>query len=304
MTFEALKRAQLVPNFETRISIAKKRGVHHASATSSSTTSSHHQQPKRSLSTFARSSTSTTRDGPTLSRQSSLSQLVFNKGSSNTGSTTPPGPQSPPVTTTGSSSNNSNASSTTSSSNKPNAPLTLRTNREALEVKEDSTATPNSPSATFFQQTQRANATPVTMTNPFAKLSNFVNAYIVLQEFCKELAAVILVRHATNYNDTGLVKYHQHEASASRTSMLLPYDWDNEHNSNYPPLRTPQSPYFHDRENEDHDWVGGDRQNMDKWKNRISMVSTLADWRSVRSLDIIDEAITARVRSASSDGKW
>ncbi|CDS06548.1 hypothetical protein LRAMOSA09076 [Lichtheimia ramosa] len=76
VTFEALKRAQLVPNFETRISIAKKRGVHHASATSSSTTSSHHQQPKRSLSTFARSSTSTTRDSPTLSKQSSLSQLV------------------------------------------------------------------------------------------------------------------------------------------------------------------------------------------------------------------------------------
>lgn len=49
--------------------------------------------------------------------------------------------------------------------------------------------------------------------------------------------------------------------------------------------------------------VDSDKHNMDKRKNRISMVSTLADWRSVRSMDIIDEAITARVRSISSDGK-
>ncbi|CDH58153.1 predicted protein [Lichtheimia corymbifera JMRC:FSU:9682] len=113
------------------------------------------------------------------------------------------------------------ATTALSTSNKPNTPSTLRTNDVSI-------GTPNPPSATFLQQTQRANATPVTMTNPFAKLSNSVNANMS----CNELAAVILVLHATNYNDTGLVIYHQHEASASLTSMLLPYDWDNKHRNN------------------------------------------------------------------------
>ncbi|CAG8513899.1 12421_t:CDS:2 [Acaulospora colombiana] len=32
-------------------------------------------------------------------------------------------------------------------------------------------------------------------TNPFAKFTNFVNAFIVLQEFCKELAAIVFVKY-------------------------------------------------------------------------------------------------------------
>ncbi|KAI9323460.1 Retinoic acid induced 16-like protein-domain-containing protein [Dichotomocladium elegans] len=280
ITFEALKRAQLVPNFETRISIAKKRGVHHATATSNSHHHQHHQ-PKRSMSAFTRTPPSHRgeQQGKSLSRHPSLSQLVFSKTSSSKDS--PPSPLSPGSPVGG---------------NKSNNLLSLRTNREALEagaatnvLATNSADTPSSPSASFFQQSQRANATPITMTNPFAKLSNFVNSYIVLQEFCKELAAVILVRHATNYNESGLDKYQE-----AHPSLILPYDWVDEHSG----------PFQQDDEDGNDSGLDVDKPYMDKWKNRISMVSSLADWRSVRSLDIIDEAITARVRSASSDGKW
>ncbi|KAI7860640.1 Retinoic acid induced 16-like protein-domain-containing protein [Circinella umbellata] len=305
VTFEALKRAQLVPNFETRISIAKKRGVLHGTNSSSSGGGSnghhhhHGQQPqlKRSASTFARSpSGPSPREQGKLSRHPSLSQLVFSKNSQQS----PSSPHSP-----GSPSNSKSATF---------IPPRRTPSREALpelnttnlqQQPQPGTPTngngasgPNSPSATFFQNSQRANATPVTMTNPFAKLSNFVNSYIVLQEFCKELAAVILVRHATNYNDTGLVRYQQDP----RGSMMgLPpqqdYWYEHEHRNN------------HNLEDEFNLLSPADSENkpsMDKWKNRISMVSTLADWRSVRSLDIIDEAISTRMRSASanSDGKW
>lgn len=46
--------------------------------------------------------------------------------------------------------------------------------------------------------------TPVTLANPFAKVSHFVNAYIVLQEFCKEVAAVVLVKHASGQGPAGI----------------------------------------------------------------------------------------------------
>ncbi|KAI8147534.1 Retinoic acid induced 16-like protein-domain-containing protein [Fennellomyces sp. T-0311] len=281
VTFEALKRAQLVPNFETRISIAKKRGV--LAGTNSGVSTSHHhhnQQPqlKRSASSFTRSpSAAAPRDQAKLSRHPSLSQLVFSKNSPSPSSPLSPGSPSKsagvlPVRT-------------------PSREGLFELNTSNLQPSTPNGASgPNSPSAVFFQQSQRANATPVTMTNPFAKLSNFVNSYIVLQEFCKELAAVILVRHATDYNDTGLVRYQD-----PRGSMM----------------GLPQQDYWFENEHRNHDEFNllspadsEHKPSMDKWKNRISMVSTLADWRSVRSLDIIDEAITARVRSASSDGKW
>ena len=106
---------------------------------------------------------------------------------------------------------------------------------------------------------------------------------------------MILVRHATNYNDSGLVRIQDPRASV----MGLPqqdYWFENEHRNHHH--------HFDDELNLLSPADSENKPSMDKWKNRISMVSTLADWRSVRSLDIIDEAITARVRSASSDGKW
>jgi len=146
---------------------------------------------------------------------------------------------------------------------------------------------PSSPSAAFFQNPQRSNATPVTVTNPYAKLSNFVNSYIVLQEFCKELAAVILVRHATNYNEIGFVRYQE-----QREMMMI----DPGQNMLNPHLmHSHQQDWMLDEVmDEDEDYK---QKNFDKWKNRISVVSTIADWRSVRSMDTIDEAITARVPS-------
>lgn len=49
------------------------------------------------------------------------------------------------------------------------------------------------------------------MTNPFAKLSNFVHAYIVLQEFCKEVAAAALVLHSTTFAERELTPMQQVE---------------------------------------------------------------------------------------------
>jgi hypothetical protein len=49
------------------------------------------------------------------------------------------------------------------------------------------------------------------MTNPFAKLSNFVHSYIVLQEFCKEVAAAALVLHSTTFADRELTPMQQVE---------------------------------------------------------------------------------------------
>ncbi|KAI9485074.1 Retinoic acid induced 16-like protein-domain-containing protein [Zychaea mexicana] len=277
VTFEALKRAQLVPNFETRISIAKKRGVLHGTNNGNASNGHHHQghgqqpQLKRSASSFTRSPTAgSPREQGKLSRHPSLSQLVFSKNSPSPSSPLSPG--SPSKSTS-----------------------VLPPRKPSREGTPNGTSGPNSPSAMFFQQSQRANATPVTMTNPFAKLSNFVNSYIVLQEFCKELAAVILVRHATNYNETGLVRYQQDPRGSVLNLPQQDYWFENEHR-------------HHQQLEDEYNLLSPadseHKPSMDKWKNRISMVSTLADWRSVRSLDIIDEAITARVRSASSDGKW
>ncbi|KAF7725624.1 hypothetical protein EC973_009503 [Apophysomyces ossiformis] len=285
VTFEALKRAQLVPNFETRISLAKKRGIHAGQQPlpHSNQQQSPHQQKKRSASSASLSaSISTPRESTKqLSRHPSLSQLVFSKGNASTNipTSTPRSPSSPSAT-------------------KSAGILSLRVkgrdnglfvNTSSTALSSDNSYTSNngnnvngnngaiSPSSAFFQS-QRANATPITMTNPFAKLSNFVNSYIVLQEFCKELAAVVLVRHATNYNDIGFVRQHPHGGDTMMT-MMMENEWMEEDNEE------DEEPTY--------------KRNLDKWKNRISVVSTIADWRSVRSLDTIDEAITARVRSAT-----
>lgn len=59
----------------------------------------------------------------------------------------------------------------------------------------ESTAPP-SPTAAFFQYPPpRANWTPITLTNPFAKLPEFLTGYIILQEFCKEMAATVMVKY-------------------------------------------------------------------------------------------------------------
>ena len=189
-----------------------------------------------------------------------LSKLVFNKGSASTA--LPSFPRSP----------------TSPTSTKSTGLLTLRTKDMGIG---GGTGSPNSPSSSFFHYSQRSNATPVTMTNPFAKLANFVNSYIVLQEFCKELAAVILVRHATNYNEIGFVRYQEQR----EMSMIDP------ENSSY---NQNTRDWLLDEVLEDEEEMSYKQKHFDKWKNRISVVSTLADHRSVRSLDIFDEAITAR----------
>ncbi|KAI8364250.1 Retinoic acid induced 16-like protein-domain-containing protein [Blakeslea trispora] len=284
VTFEALKRAQLVPNFETRISIAKKRAAAVAAATGAAppppiTTNLHHAN--RSSHSSHSSSSSSTAGGnrspisPTERNQNQLSKLVFNKHSHST--MIPSSPRSPTSPT-----------GTKSAGLLPSLRITRDMGIGGGVVSPNGSG---SPSSSFFQNSQRVNATPVTMTNPFAKLTNFVNSYIVLQEFCKELAAVILVRHATNYNEIGFIRYQeQREAaimgsSAIAAAMIAKQDW-----------------LMDDMIDDDEEERNYKQRNFDKWKNRISVVSTIADWRSVRSLDTIDEAITARVPSRTTTG--
>lgn len=286
VTFEALKRAQLVPNFETRISLAKKRGILPGGGAvvqpqmSSSLTTDHRSNSRRESNTsHHNNNTVSPRTSDHISRsQQSLSKIVFNKGSTST--LMPSSPRSPSIPT----------------ATKSAGLLPLRITRDmgiggsgSGSSGSPSGGGPSSPSSSFFQNSQRANATPVTMTNPFAKLSNFVNSYIVLQEFCKELAAVILVRHATNYNEIGFVRYQE-----QREMMLIDpgqtgYTVQGGNN--------PQDWLLDEVNDDDDEDMNYKQRNFDKWKNRISVVSTLADWRSVRSLDTIDEAITARVPS-------
>ncbi|KAJ2962065.1 hypothetical protein NQZ79_g2749 [Umbelopsis isabellina] len=59
---------------------------------------------------------------------------------------------------------------------------------------------PPSPTSAFFQYPPaRPNSTPVTLTNPFAKLPEFLTGYIILQEFCKEIAAIAMVKYVVSY---------------------------------------------------------------------------------------------------------
>lgn len=194
--------------------------------------------------------------------QANLSKLVFNKGSNST--LLPSSPRSP----------------TLPSPTKSTGVLPLRINRD-MGIGGGS-GSPSSPSSSFFQNSQRSNVTPVTMTNPFAKLSNFVNSYIVLQEFCKELAAVVLVRHATNYNEIGFVRYQE------QREMSMIDSENGSHNQN-------TQDWMMDEVLADEEEMNYKQKQFDKWKNRISVVSTIADYRSVRSLDIVDEAIATRV---------
>ena len=325
VTFEALKRAQLVPNFETRISIAKKRGILPGS---SAVNSSQNAISNAYISDLHQR---------TQARRENLHNLIISHQPASSSKTAPP---PPPITTNlqqtnhSSRSSNSSSSSTTGGNRSPISPTEKNQNQisklmfnktshstmipssprsptspagtksagllPSLRITRDmgvggGVVSPNgsgSPSSSFFQNPQRVNATPVTMTNPFAKLTNFVNSYIVLQEFCKELAAVILVRHATNYNEIGFIRYQEQReaamlgsnptsaAAAAAAAMIAKQDW-----------------LMDDMMDDDEEERNYKQRNFDKWKNRISVVSTIADWRSVRSLDTIDEAITARVPS-------
>jgi hypothetical protein len=304
VTFEALKRAQLVPNFETRISIAKKRGILPGGngipqpPTSGSHTSEqqqrsqtrrdnlylsmnhhqHHQQQQQQQQQHHQNNhtIASPRTSENMSRNHpNLTKLVLNKGSNSTLMPSSPRSPSSPIAT------------------KSAGLLPLRITRDMGIGGGGAGSSPNgpsSPSAAFFQNSQRSNATPVTITNPYAKLSNFVNSYIVLQEFCKELAAVILVRHATNYNEIGFVRYQE------QREMMMIDPGQGILNSSM--MHNHQQDWLlDDVVDEDEDELNYKQKNFDKWKNRISVVSTLADWRSVRSMDTIDEAITARVPS-------
>jgi hypothetical protein len=235
----------------------------------------HHQQQQHNNNNVSpRTSDHLTRNHPNLSK------LVFTKGSNST--LMPSSPRSP----------------SSPSATKSAGLLPLRITRDMGMGGGSASGGPSSPSSAFFQNSQRANATPITMTNPFAKLSNFVNSYIVLQEFCKELAAVILVRHATNYNEIGFVRYQE-----QREMMLIDPGLSSPTTNGFSNTHqmhggnNPQDWLLDEAIDDDEEEANYKQKNFDKWKNRISVVSTLADWRSVRSLDTIDEAITARVPS-------
>ncbi|KAM3588810.1 hypothetical protein VKS41_001246 [Umbelopsis sp. WA50703] len=209
ITFEALRRAQVVPNFETRISIAKRRGLTTAQIPSAP------PKMKESKSLLRGGSGILSGRKSDLTRRPSLSQLVF-KGASNSSDPVPPVPQPVPSVST----------SVLQDKSKPNSPNTAMP-----------PPLPTNASSSFFQQSQRANFTPVTMTNPFAKLSHFVNAYIVLQEFCKEVAAAALVLHSTTFADRELTPIQQvewleeseyvssYEKARNRMSVLSVQDW-------------------------------------------------------------------------------
>ncbi|KAI8347613.1 Retinoic acid induced 16-like protein-domain-containing protein [Choanephora cucurbitarum] len=326
VTFEALKRAQLVPNFETRISIAKKRGILPGSSTvnpsqnaiSNAYISDLHQrtQARREnlhnlIISHQPASSSKTAVAPPPPITTNLQQTNQSSRSSNSSSSSTTGGNRSPISPTEKNQNQisklmfNKTSHSTMIPSSPRSPTSPAGTKSAgllpsLRITRDmgvggGVVSPNgsgSPSSSFFQNPQRVNATPVTMTNPFAKLTNFVNSYIVLQEFCKELAAVILVRHATNYNEIGFIRYQEQReaamlgsnptsaAAAAAAAMIAKQDW-----------------LMDDMMDDDEEERNYKQRNFDKWKNRISVVSTIADWRSVRSLDTIDEAITARVPS-------
>jgi hypothetical protein len=104
---------------------------------------------------------------------------------------------------------------------------------------------------------------------------------------------VILVRHATSYNEIGFVRYQE------QREMMMVDPGQNVFTSLGNNTSTQE--WLLDEAEDDEDDVMYKQRNFDKWKNRISVVSTLADWRSVRSLDTIDEAITARVPSRTTN---
>ncbi|KAG2186253.1 hypothetical protein INT43_002691 [Umbelopsis isabellina] len=145
VTFDALKRARTIPQFETKLRAAR-------NGCKSTTDLFHIGQ---NLTENARS------DGgiyKSLSRRTSFTQLLFSTVNS------PPSTPSP-----------------------SECPL------------------PPSPTSAFFQYPPtRPNSTPVTLTNPFAKLPEFLTGYIILQEFCKEIAAIAMVKYIVPYEINAL----------------------------------------------------------------------------------------------------
>ncbi|RUS27140.1 Retinoic acid induced 16-like protein-domain-containing protein, partial [Jimgerdemannia flammicorona] len=155
ITQDAQNRAEQVPNFETRLMLARRRGMNGSSGAGAGTFSS-----------FSAVSN--------LYRQS-----PFALSSPHT-SVTPTAPATPAAVTQTRASTVIRRPASTQS-------LKLITNFKATPM----SASNSSPTKA---------TTPVTLANPFAKLAHFVNAYIVLQEFCKEVAAVVLVKHASGEN--------------------------------------------------------------------------------------------------------
>ncbi|CAO3593049.1 unnamed protein product [Absidia cylindrospora] len=353
VTFEALKRAQLVPNFETRISLAKKRGVAPTSINTNTGSYHHHhsnmnslqhqhqynyyhhqhqqqqqqqQQQQPPMQQVLRSTASALHLTPShstpresthshgLTKQPSFSHLVFNHNNKHSAPLpSPPSPTPSKSATTLSSNGNDNnnqvtglqSTSTRSSSSNSPPPLPSRLDLSATTLQQhqqhnaDSTMpSAASPSALFFQQ--KANATPVTMTNPFAKLSNFVHAYIVLQEFCKELAAVVLVRHSTDYADEppigGDGGSNLSSAAAMMTRQKMMAAW---HQDQYYVPPTPHRQHFAGFQRNSYYSLASSpisQSDMDrKWKQQQRMsVATMSafDWRN--GLDPIDESSSRR----------
>ncbi|KAI8329843.1 Retinoic acid induced 16-like protein-domain-containing protein [Chlamydoabsidia padenii] len=290
VTFEALKRAQLVPNFETRISLAKKRGVSSVSDNTMYYQQQQQQQQRSSPPLHLSPSQSTPRESTHFSnkglvKQPSFSHLVFHNSSKH--NTPLPSPSKSAITSPTNNEPDTTITSPTTTTDTKMLPARLDLSTTTLQQNNNDT-TISSPSALFFQQ--KANATPVTMTNPFAKLSNFVHAYIVLQEFCKEIAAVILVRHATDHPSDESQQQQQHQqqqqqqrptggsslssaaAMMTRQKMMAAWHQDQYYvpTSLYSPITSP---------------ITDDR----KWKQRMSVatMSTTWDWRN--GLDPIDE---------------
>lgn len=80
---------------------------------------------------------------------------------------------------------------------------------------------PPSPTSAFFQYPPtRPNSTPVTLTNPFAKLPEFLTGYIILQEFCKEIAAIAMVKYIVPYESNELRNLNRQDVDINSVHPL------------------------------------------------------------------------------------
>ncbi|RIB20899.1 Retinoic acid induced 16-like protein [Gigaspora rosea] len=69
--------------------------------------------------------------------------------------------------------------------------------------------------------------------NPFAKFTNFVNAFIVLQEFCKELAAILYVKYMYNDKDVTIIEEEIIKNNFDNQEVRFNDDSSNINNINY-----------------------------------------------------------------------
>ncbi|CAG8509611.1 27106_t:CDS:2 [Dentiscutata erythropus] len=148
--------ASKVPNFQTRVQLAKRRGM------------------------------------------SNSSRMSFHK-SSRSGSISSSTPVSPILTTP----THSRTPSTVSS-------------KKSIELTSIYSLTSEPTSAHYKDNT----------INPFAKFTNFVNAFIVLQEFCKELAAILYVKYLYSDHYATIIEEQKYDIKNSSDNQEIGFDDD------------------------------------------------------------------------------